>query len=168
MVEIDSTQVRDALRRHEAAGCHVDHRLCREVEQPGQMFVVAIRAPDEFLRLVWQSISDARPLVPVDSPRTLRDCASRLRSFGWQFRTLVERGFPWFEKCVIIDVSFDYSKLGWIAVTPLIDGEKRDSPDGTYYVYDGVHKSIVLAKKLLRNELEFKPVELLLLTPRRK
>jgi hypothetical protein len=52
-------------------------------------------------------------------------------------------------------------------VTPLIDGEKRDSPDGTYYVYDGVHKSIVLAKKLLRNELEFKPVELLLLTPRR-
>ncbi len=28
---------------------------------------------------------------------------------------------------------------------------------GTFYIYDGAHKTIVLAKKLLRNEISFEP-----------
>jgi hypothetical protein len=167
MRAIDSKHAREILDRHAVAGFHVDNRLIHQIEQPGKMFVLSVNVEDHFLRLVWQSIDEARPLVPVGFPRTLRDCATRLDLFDWQFRTLVESGYPWFERCVTIDESFDYSKLGWIAVTPLDDREKRDNPDGTYYIYDGVHKSLVLAKKLLRSELEFEPVELLLLIPRR-
>jgi hypothetical protein len=166
-MEIDSKYAREVLERHTVAGFHVDDRLIHQIEQPGKMFVLSVNVKDHFLRLVWQSVPEAGPLVPVGLPRTLRDCAARLDLFDWQFQTLVERGYPWFEKCIAIDESFAYCKLGWIAVTPLVDREKRDSPDGTYYVYDGVHKSIVLAKKLLRSELEFEPVELLLLIPRR-
>jgi len=160
-------EVRSILERHKDAGFHVDSRLLEELERPGKLFVGVLSTSTELFRLVWQSIEAARPLVPVDEPRTLLDCATRLEPFGWSFEALVGQGYPWFEKCVRIDQSFDYSKLGCIAVTPLVEAEGNGNPRGSYYIYDGVHKSIVLAKRLLQRELEFRPVEVLLLTPRR-
>jgi hypothetical protein len=65
-----------------------------------------------------------------------------------------------------LDLEID-SKLGWIALAVLLEAETRETPAGTYYIYDGVHKSIVLAKRLLRQEVQYKPLEALLLTPRR-
>jgi hypothetical protein len=167
MRPIGSAEVREILKSHSAAGFHVDGRLFREIEQPGAMFIVPLPTVEGFLNLVWQSISDARPLVPIGEARTLRDCAARLANFGWRFQALVDEGFPWFDKCCFIDRSFDYSKLGWIVVTTLIDDERRSNPRGSHYIYDGAHKSIVLAKKLATGELEYRPVEVLLLTPRR-
>jgi hypothetical protein len=63
--------------------------------------------------------------------------------------------------------AFDYDKLGLVALTTLNEQEKRETPAGNYYIYDGVHKSIVLGKRLLRGETEYEPVQVLLLTPRR-
>lgn len=121
----------------------------------------------EFLKLVWQSIDATRSLTPVGEPRTLSDCANRLSAFGWEFQTLVQAGFEWFRRSVDIDAAFDYGKLGLVALTPLNEPERRETPAGNYYIYDGVHKSIVLAKRLLRRETEYEPVQVLLLTPRR-
>jgi len=67
-----------------------------------------------------------------------------------------------------IDSAFSYDHFGLLALTPSMPSEQRESPQGTYYVYDGVHRSIVLAKKLLSNEVEYRPVSALYLTPRRK
>ena len=66
-----------------------------------------------------------------------------------------------------IDRAFDYDKVGFVALTTLNEPEPRESPVGSYYLYDGVHKSIVLAKRLLRGETRYEPVQVLLLTPRR-
>ena len=66
-----------------------------------------------------------------------------------------------------IDDRFDYSNVGCISLTPLNETESRETPSGTYYIYDGVHKSIVIAKKLLRRELGYRPLGALLLVPRR-
>jgi hypothetical protein len=91
----------------------------------------------------------------------------RLAGFEWRFRKLVEAGYPWFSKCVEIDASFNYSAFGWLALTPCTPSEQQETPNGTYYIYDGVHKSLVLGRKLLTNELAYQPLEALLLKPRR-
>lgn len=168
MKPIDRHEVLEILERRRRYGFHVDSRLIREVQQPGQMFLLPLETEAEFMKLVWQSVNDTRPLTPPGQPRTLRDCAKRLESYGWSFRQLCEAGYSWFDKCVAIDQGFDYQKFGWLAVVPLNSHEQRESPSGTYYIFDGVHKAIVLAKKLARRELSYKPVEALLLTPRRR
>ena len=167
MKELDSPEVLRFLEGHQASGLHVDDRLLGEVKRPGKVFVFTLATVDEFLSLVWQSIDASRPLVPAGRPRTLRDCALRLSQFNWRFQALVQAGFTWFEKCVAIDADFDYSKIRWIALTPLIASEKRETPAGSHYIYDGVHKSIVLAKRVLSGQVDYAPVEALLLTPRR-
>jgi hypothetical protein len=167
MNKVDARTVRSILDRHEASGFHVDDRLRSEVDKPGEMFWGILATREEFLRLVWQSSAATRPLTPVGEPRTLLDCARRLSTFGWEFQTLVQDGFEWFRPCVEIDEAFDYSKLGLVALTPLIESERRETSAGNYYIYDGVHKSIVLAKRLLRGETGYQPVQVLLLTPRR-
>jgi len=132
-----------------------------------ERFFWALATKEEFLQLVWQFIPDTRPLTPVGEPRTLFDCANRVSTFGWEFQSLVQAGFEWFRPWVDIDKTFDDGKMGLVAITPLNEAERRETPEGNYYIYDGVHKSIVLAKRLLRGETEYEPVQVLLLTPRR-
>jgi hypothetical protein len=167
MNKVDAATVRSILERHQASGFHVDDRLRGEVDQPGEMYLDFLATKEEYLRLVWQSIDATRPLTPVGEPRTLLDCAFRLSTFGWEFQNLVQAGFEWFRPCVDIDEAFDYGKVGLVALTPLSKSERRETTTGNYYIYDGVHKSIVLAKRILRGETGYEPVQVLLLTPRR-
>ena len=164
-VTVDAAEGR--LREHQRRGLHVDSRLLSEVRAPGQLFLVRLETEAEFMSLVWQTIDPTRPLAPHGRPRSLRDCASRLSSFRWTFEALVQTGYPWFEKCVPIDAAFTFEQFGLVAITPLLPGELKETPYGSYYIYDGVHKSIVLAKRLLRGEVQYTPVEALLLEPRR-
>src|SRR5713226_3379394 len=167
MKKTDAALARAIFEKHQAVGFHVDDRVLREIDQPGEMFLGNLATREEFLRLVWQSTDATRPLTPVGEARTLFDCASRLSKFGREFQPLVQAGFEWFRRCVDIDAAFDYGKVGLVALTPLNEQEKRETLAGNYYIYDGVHKSIVLAKRLLRGETEYEPVQVLLLTPRR-
>ena len=150
------------------SGFNVDDRLIKEIQEPGDLFLITLNTQKEFLNLVWQSISATRPLTPIGSPRTLADCACRLKKFNWSFSELQRKGYSWFGKCVSLDAPFDFAKFDWIALVPMDEHERRENPLGNYYIFDGVHKTIVLAKKLLRREIEYKPLECLLLTPRRK
>jgi len=168
MKEVHTGEVASCLERHRDAGLHVDERLLTEVARPdGRMYLWTEPTVTGFLSLVWQSIDETRPIVPEGHPRTLRDCAVRLSGFEWRFDSLVRAGRSWFETCVDVDAAFDYSKFGCIVVTPLNSREADETPGGTYYIFDGVHKSIVLAKRLLRQEVKYSPIEVLLLTPRR-
>jgi hypothetical protein len=167
MNKVDAATVRSILDGHEASGFHVDDRLRGEIDQPGEMYLDVLATREEFLRLVWQSSDATRPLTPVGQPRTLLDCACRLSTFGWEFQALIQAGFEWFRPCADIDKAFDYGKVGLVALTPLIESERRETIAGNYYIYDGVHKSIVLAKRLLRRANGYEPVQVLLLTPRR-
>lgn len=164
---ISREDVEARLNNHKQNGFHVDSRLLQAIFQPGQLSLLTLETEDEFLRLVWQAVDETRPLTPKAQPRSVKDCAFRLRFFGWSFEALVGHGFPWFQKCADIDLAFDFGKVGWIAVTPLLAGEQKETPHGSYYIYDGVHKSIVLAKRLLCRELHYCAMEVLLLEPRR-
>jgi hypothetical protein len=165
--EVQAAEVLLNLEAHRASGLPVSDRLIAEVQRPGQIFVMMLTRVEEFFQLVWQSSRETTPLAPPRHPRTLHNCASRLSQFGWEFDRLVEHGHSWFSTCAGIDKAFDYSKFGFIAVTPLTSSERHETPEGSYYIYDGVHRSIVLAKKLLREEIAYSPVQTILLEPRR-
>jgi hypothetical protein len=101
--------------------------------------------------------------------------AQRLRQRGHTFEGLSGHpGLPreehdpdFFRPCVPIDRQFDYRRFGWVAVVAANDEERTQSPLGSFYVFDGAHKSLVLAKRLLAGEAAYRPVEALLLVPRR-
>lgn len=168
MQQIASDEATALLQRHHARGFHVDSRVLKEVSQPGEVWMLRLDTIDAVFNLIWQSVNEARPIVPAGQPRSLRDCASRLSSHGWTFQALVDAGYPWFAKCVPIDRDFKLENLGVLVLTLATDGERRDTPVGTHYIYDGVHRSIVLAKRLLLGEQPFGPIDALLLTPRRR
>src|SRR5450759_1711665 len=133
MKKVDAATVRSILDRHEASGFHVDDHLRGEVDKPGEMFLGTLATREEFLRLVWQSSDATRPLAPAGEPRALLDCASRLSAFGWECQPLVRAGLEWFRPCVDIDRAFDYGNIGMVALTPLIEPERRETPAGSYY-----------------------------------
>jgi hypothetical protein len=90
-----------------------------------------------------------------------------LEDFEWSFGALVQRGYSWFQKCVEIDARFDATLVGWVVLTPANSHERAETPQSNYYIFDGVHKTIVMAKRILTREWEYQPVEVLLLEPRR-
>ena len=71
-----------------------------------------------------------------------------------------------FEKCVPINRCFDFRKFGWVAVVAATEQERDQSPLGSFYIYDGLHKTLVLAKRLLAGETTYQPIEALYLIPR--
>ena len=167
MRRLEPAEILSHLDRWMERGFHVDSRLIAEVKKPGQYTLLALHEAGDFLSLIWQSVDETHALAPVGSPRTLRDCADRLRGFNWSFPDLINSGHQWFEQCVDIDDAFDISKFGCLALMHPTSNELQSTPSGTYYIYDGVHKSIVYAKKLLRNEIEYRPIEAILIEPRR-
>lgn len=164
---VSSNEALAMLSKHVARGLHVDTRLFNEINQPGSISLLTLDTQEEFFSLVWQKNKDTQLLTPTGKPRSLWDCANQLVSHCWRFEDIVAMGYPWFERCIAIDQAFDIDKFDWLSVTTLTGKEKKESPIGNYYVYDGVHRSIVLAKKLVRREIEYSPRKALLLEPRR-
>ena len=155
-------------------GHHVDDRLIRAVRAPGDLFLFTLEDEEAFLSLIWQESDFTRLLTP-GQPRTLADVAGRMIANSWTFSSLCRpMGLPLtyhdpasFESFTALDAAFDLSKFDFIAVTPANDFEKRQSPRGTYYIYDGVHRALVLAHRVMSGQSTYRPVEALLLTPRR-
>lgn len=174
MLEISPDIARAALKKREALGDHIDARLWHEIETPGHIYRLTLETVDELLRLIWQEADPARFLTPPGNPRTLRDVVGRLLQSGRSFEALVTNlGMPrsehqpeWFRPCVEIDCQFDMARFGWVVLTPATERELSQSPTGTYYIFDGIHKTLVLAKRLLQGS-PYRPVEALLLKPRR-
>ncbi len=175
MRRIDATQVHQVLAAQQGAGFHVDSRLLDEIYNDGQLYVFTLEDEESFLSLIWQESDPARLLTPHGEPRTLRDVGSRLLSHQYTFQSLSkEMGLPhtqhqprWFTKCLPIDANFDFGMFGWVALVSPTDGERRQSPKGSFYLFDGVHKTLVLTKRLLKRETCFQPVQALFLVPRR-
>lgn len=174
MRQVSREMVLQKIREMQKAGNHVDGRLIDEVKALKMVFfLIILEDKESFLSLIWHEIDASRLLTPGGS-RTLRDIAQRMMDQSLTFEVLAKGpGLPdsqhdpgWFKKCVNIDTRFDYDRFGWIIVVPATSHERDQSPYGTFYIYDGCHKALVLSKRLLCNEIRFQPVEALLLVPR--
>jgi len=131
------------------------------------LYLLRLPTQDDFLRLIWQSVPSTHSLAPPGRPRTLRACASRLDRFSWDFSSLTEQNSTWFHECVAIDRNFSYEAFGLLAIVEANAHELHETPEGTFYIFDGVHRSIVLAKRLLRGQTPYVPLDTLWLVPRR-
>lgn len=171
MRQVDQAEARHVLGdRH-----HFDSRLLRELEREGQLYLFRIEDEATFLSLIWQESDPARLLTPNGRPRTLRDVGERLIGAGYTFESLAksqgqlrsQHDPQWFEPCVRIDAAFDFTQFGCIAVVAANDGERTQSPCGSFYLFDGMHRTLVLAKRILKRETAFQGIEALYLVPRR-
>lgn len=175
MRKVNSPEVLARLSARASLDRHVDPRLIDAVKAPGNLYLLTLNDAQSFLSLIWQEIDPTRLLTPRGQPRTLLDVAGRMVKNKWTFSSLCRpmglmptchdpAAFESFEK---LNTGFDINKFDFIAVTPATDSEKLQSPSGTYYIYDGVHKSLVLAYRILNGQSIYQPVEALLMTPRR-
>lgn len=174
MKRITNDQARIRLQQRIKNGQHVDSRLLREVES-GEVYLDLLAHPDDFLNLIWSQFNGIRFLAPADLPRTLRDVGQRLIDSRLTLSDLtIHQGMTppdhdpkWFAKCALIAGAFSYEQFGELALTPANEGERRQSPGGKFYIYDGTHKSLVLSVLLLRGDVAFQPIEALVIFPRR-
>jgi hypothetical protein len=175
MRRIDPDEVRLFLEQHALADNKVDRKLMEGVGRQGELYLFQLEDEDSFLSLIWYQGAGVRLLAPDGEPRTLRDVVQRLRQRGQTFDALsADLGLPreehdleFFKPCVPIDCCFDYRRFGWVAVVAANDEERTQSPLGSFYVFDGAHKALVLARRLLAGETTYRSVEALLLVPRR-
>jgi len=149
-----------------------DDRLVMALQQSTSLRLFQIPTAGEFLRLIWQESDPTRFLTPPARPRTLGDIARRLKLDGRTFHQLANSSHQpgldpaWFQPCIEIDESFKAEAFGRLMLVEPLASERRQSPRGTFYAWDGVHRTIVLAKKLFASEVDYFPVEAVLIRPR--
>ena len=173
MKQVPKERVLRKIKEVRKVGCRVDERLIDQIRTSKEAFSMTLEDRESLLSLIWHEIDASRLLTPGDS-RTLKDVVQRMIEKSLTFEALTTNlDFPknqhdpkWFEKCALIDAKFDYELFEWITVVGATDQEHEQSPHGTFYIYDGCHKALVLSKRLLCNEIRFEPVEALLLVPR--
>ena len=173
MKKLSTEQVSARFAEREAAGHHVDGRLKRRLNRDTDFYEIVFDDQDSFLSIIWQCISDVQIVAPPGEPRDLRSVANRIVKAGWSFARLasdppISKGThdpKWFDICFKIDRDFSYQDFGEIAIRPLNEHEEKSNPRGTFYIHDGNHKTLVLATKLLRQEVDFSPITALYVRP---
>lgn len=157
---------------------HVDSRVIREVKMDivdEAFYECCLDDQDQFLSLIWCAIDESRLLTPDNKPRTIRHVVERMISNGWTPERLWtepplikgEHTPDWFIKCKSIIEDFDYTRFGWIVACSPTEEERRSTPTGSYYVFDGNNRSLVLGWLLLKKVISYEPVTLLIMEPRR-
>lgn len=173
MQTTDKGDILSQLALNEKCGEHVSRRLFTAIRDSQAVYVFPLNDEESFLSLIWQEIDATRLLTPADEPRTLKEIGSRMQAWHGFSQLASALDLPknqhdpaWFERCIPIDTAFDYTRFGWISVAHPTDGERRQSPRGSFYIYDGVHRALVLAKRLFAQETDFQPLTALLIVPR--
>jgi hypothetical protein len=153
---------------------HVDDRVFDSIKNGNNFYLFEITDKATFMSLIWQEVGVSRILTPEGKSRTLADVAKRMSDFGYSFHDLSneskkyqdEYDPSWFNTCRKIDEEFDFNKFVWLVLVLPNESEKKQSPDGTFYIHDGVHRSLVLAKKLFYGETKYQKIKALLIVPR--
>lgn len=172
MKHITKDEALTELCSRKGRGEHIDQRLEDAIRSCKALFLLALEDEGSFLSLIWQAHRHTRILTPPDQPRTLRDVVRRMgeRTFAEFCDQAVippcSYNPRWFDKCRDIDASFDPQRFGRLALVIPTCGELKGTPNGLLYVYDGVHKTLVLAKRLLSGQSKYWPVDALLILPR--
>ena len=165
------------IAEHESNGHHVDNRVKRLLESGNPVISERIENGKQFLRLLYhdnQRVSGF--LTPYHAPRTLRDVIARIESLGLNMLTVARRtpSIPtelhdpqWFLGSQrLYENGFKFSNFGRLFLMDLIQEEQAWSPNAYSSIYDGTHRSLVLAWLLIHREIEFQPVDCFIFRPR--
>ena len=151
---------------------HIDSRLCETLRLPNKKSpakLILFNDASEFLRLLFHLNDGSRILTPPGKARRLQDCAKRMIEGKLSFEGLSKTHPGYFEKCLPIYENFDYDSFHSVFLLDLCgDDERNGSMNANFSIYDGTHKTLVLAYKLLAEELTFRPVRAFLFTDRNR
>ena len=123
---------------------------------------VLLETEDDFLSLIWQEIDATRFLTPHSLPRTVRDVALRLIEDGRSFDALCEAQPHQLDPEAFVSFRdmgpFRWDKVGELVLRFAQPEEAAQSPAGTFYVHDEVHRSLLLALGVLQGTTDFQPI----------
>jgi hypothetical protein len=172
MRSIDRLEAKEKLLSEQGEGYRGDVRVISALNRD-QTCCFLLRLEDEtsFLSLIWHDVPESR-VLSANQSLLLGDVARRLIDRGWTFEKLVKREIggdyspDYFAGCAHLDREFKFSEFGWPTLVLPNETERRRCPTGSFYLMDGTHRTLVLARKILLKEIEYEPVEGLLLLPR--
>jgi hypothetical protein len=95
----------------------------------------------------------------------IEDAASFL-SLIFEQRTGTRILAPAGKPCTRQAKGFDVKLFGWLMLVLPNQSELEQTRLGTFYIHDGNHRALVLAKRICMNEMPFPGVECLLVVPR--
>lgn len=58
---------------------------------------------------------------------------------------------------------FDWGLFGYLRLRHPVEHERRESPTGTFYIFNGSHRALALVWLVERGEVAFRPVPAVLL-----
>lgn len=169
---IDTKEVKKRLEQEQTQGHPGDSRVTNALSQTDtKSFIVRFEDQESFFSLIWHNV-DASRILSENGSLLVGDVAQRMLDKGWTIEKLAEKEIQgkydpnYFRECLQIDREFNFSEFRLPTLVHPADSEKQRNPTGVFYLMDGTHRCLVLAKKLLLKEVEFQPVEGLLLVPR--
>jgi hypothetical protein len=138
--------------------------LAKECADRGDLYLYGIAEPDQFLDIAWQELAAKTKAITQGGQRTLRDVAQvvldRYGSFAELIKARPAADFDpgWFLSCAEIEAHFDWSRWAEPWLVPATPGD-HGGQTTEWYVWEGVHSTIVLAKGLIDNSIEWQPME---------
>jgi hypothetical protein len=153
--------------------------LCKQLLHQGHGYWVGwatISSADEFLALQLRDHDASKCLTPPGESHRLRDIIDRMNAKGWTFEKLaddaldlgnVKRDINWFKKLLDLDRKFEVAKMGPLALHPREGLKERAPALEALEVYEGLHRALVLAQRLLSRRVEMPELRLIYLYPDR-
>jgi hypothetical protein len=145
----------------------VDSRLEKAIAivEPSDISMHSLNR-ETFLNIEFPEMGVSRVLTPLGESRTLLDVVNRMKSSGLGFASFCDSSVNtsesydprWFEECKRIYNNFEYSKVCSVFVHGLSESSLRQSPTATFGIFDGTHRSLVLAYKLIVENFEFQDI----------
>jgi len=126
----------------------------------------------EFWKLCWQSVDIYRFLTPVGHCRNLRCVVDRLKKCGASLAQLADpyarqdlvRNTDWFRVCADMANDFDWARFRGsgshdhpIRLRFVNQIERGECPRATWYVADGVHRTLVAGVLLDQKGIAWQP-----------
>ena len=135
--------------------------------------VIHIEREADFWKLCWQSVDIYRFLTPVGLCRNLRCVVDRMKTLDVSLAELADpharqdlaRNAAWFEVCVAIAANFNWARFQGsgsageaIRLRFVNHVERGECPGATWYIADGVHRTLVAAVLLDQGVIQWRPV----------
>ena len=171
---IPTLTVLDELNKKVEQGHRVDSRIYRLLYEQNPVYATVIETQEEFLKLIFHEGCPSRLLTPAEQPRSLEDVVNRMENMNLTFETLThdlshDRYYhhpEWFSQCVQINSAFTYDYFSPIFLTDSTDLELFQTPGSPFHIYDGTHRSLVLAWKIIKEGFQYERIRAYLFRPR--
>ncbi len=173
MDEIYSRIIKEVAERR-SKGFHIDDRIVKTIELPDRSPVsqVSLKSKDDFLRLQYHDNDASWIFIPSGFPRTLKDCVEGMLDKKLTPQKLAHDFGPpeahraWFADKLSIYTNFDYNSFYSLFLLNFSGADRRTSAEANYIIFDGQHRSLFLAYKLMEEHVEFSPINAYLFSDR--